>query len=273
MHVCMYDCFIFQHVKKPTRYREGETPNILDLVLTNEEGTTDTIDHYSGLGKSDHECLIFELKCYKETREKTNPTRDYFKGDYEKIANTLDDNDWLIILQGEISVSYDNLCSVLEQTVTDNIPLKSRRNKKKNLYMNRNAIKMKDRKNELWKRYCRTKSHQDSQKFKRCRDEPRCLTRQLRITFENKLMKYIKKKPKSFWRYANSRLKTRILIPTLIKSEATKADTSLDKAEELNKHFRGVFIPEGTNTIHVPNNYFNGEKLITFTFEFASRRE
>ena len=215
----------------------------------------DTIDHYSGLGKSDHECLISELKCYKETCEKTNPTRDYFKGDYEKIANILDDNDWPTILQGEISVSYDNLCSVLEQTVTDNIPLKSRRNKKKNLYMNRNAIKLKDRKNQLWKTYCRTKSHQDSQKFKRCRDELRCQTRQL--------MKNIKKKPKSFWRYANSRLKTRILIPTLIKSDGTKAGTLLDKAEELNNHFRGVFISEDTDTIPVSNNYFNGEKLIT----------
>ena len=105
--------------------------NLRDLVLTNEEGMVDTIDHYSGLGKSDNECLIFELKCYKETCEKTNPTRDYFKGDYVKIANILDDNDWPTILRGEISVSCDNLCSVLEQTVTDNISLKSRRNKKK----------------------------------------------------------------------------------------------------------------------------------------------
>ena len=181
----------------------------------------------------------------------------------KKNANILDDNDWPTILQGEISVSYDNLCSLLEQTVTDNIPLKSRKNNKKNLYMNRNAIKMKDRKNQLWKTsYYRTKSHQDSQKFKRCRDELRCLTRQLRISFENKLMKNIKKKPKSFWRYANSRLKTRILIPTLIKSDGTKAETSLDKAEELNNHVRSVFISEDTNTIPVSNKYFNGEKLI-----------
>ena len=105
----IHDCFLFQHFKKPTRYREGETPNIFDLVLTNEEGMIDTIDHCSGLGKSDHECLIFELKCYKETCEKTSLTRDNFKGDYEKIANTLDDNDRSTILQGEISVSYDNL--------------------------------------------------------------------------------------------------------------------------------------------------------------------
>ena len=58
----IHDCFLFQHVKQPTRYREGETSNILDLILTNEEGMIDTIDHYPGLGKRDHECLVFDLK-------------------------------------------------------------------------------------------------------------------------------------------------------------------------------------------------------------------
>ena len=146
-----------------------------------------------------HDCFLSSMSRSQQRRRNTEhtwsgaPTRDYFKGDYEKIANILDDNDWPTILQGEISVSYDNLCSVLEQTVTDHIPLKFRRNKKKNLYMNRNAIKMKDRKNQLWKTYCKAKSHQCSQKFKRCRDELRCLTRQLRITFENKLMKTLRK--------------------------------------------------------------------------------
>ena len=88
-----------------------------------------------------------------------NPTRDYFKGNYENIVNTLDDISWNTCLQGEIGVSYDNLCSILGQTVADTIRLKSRRNKKKNVYMNRNALKLKDRKNQLWKNFCQTKSH------------------------------------------------------------------------------------------------------------------
>ena len=102
------------HVKKPTGYREEETY----LVLTNEEGMVDTIDLYPGLGQSDQECLLFELKCSKETYEYTSLITDYFKG-YEKIGNTLENKDWYTILQGEISGSYVNLCSVLEQKVTD----------------------------------------------------------------------------------------------------------------------------------------------------------
>ena len=54
--------------------------------------------------------------------------------------------------------------------------------------MNRNDLKIKDRKNK------------DFQKFKRCRDELRCLTIELRIGFENQLIKNIRQKLKSFWR-------------------------------------------------------------------------
>ena len=34
---CVRDCYLFQHVKHPTRFRDGQEPSILDLVLTNEE--------------------------------------------------------------------------------------------------------------------------------------------------------------------------------------------------------------------------------------------
>ena len=31
------EVFLHQHVKEPTRYRHGQNPNVLDLILTNEE--------------------------------------------------------------------------------------------------------------------------------------------------------------------------------------------------------------------------------------------
>ena len=31
------DLYLFQHIMKPTHYHPGETPNILDLVFTNEQ--------------------------------------------------------------------------------------------------------------------------------------------------------------------------------------------------------------------------------------------
>ena len=35
----LQDCFLYQHVTEPTRYRPNETPNVLDLILSSEKGT------------------------------------------------------------------------------------------------------------------------------------------------------------------------------------------------------------------------------------------
>ena len=41
------DCFLFQHVNKPTRGRGTNIPSILDLVLTDEENLLDTLEHWN----------------------------------------------------------------------------------------------------------------------------------------------------------------------------------------------------------------------------------
>ena len=54
----------FQHVKQPTRFRCGQKPSLLDLVITNEKHFIDNIDIKAPFGKSDHATLEFEFICY-----------------------------------------------------------------------------------------------------------------------------------------------------------------------------------------------------------------
>ena len=51
------DSLLYQHVTQPTRHRLGESPNTLDLVLTNEEGMINKIIPLPPIGNSDHICL------------------------------------------------------------------------------------------------------------------------------------------------------------------------------------------------------------------------
>ena len=60
------DCFLFQHVREPTRFREGQTPSILGLILTNRENMVEKIDYLPSLGKSDHVVLSFNFNCFIE---------------------------------------------------------------------------------------------------------------------------------------------------------------------------------------------------------------
>ena len=58
------DCYLHQHVEKPTRRRGSDEPSLLDLVLTNEEMQVTDIQHHAPIGKSDHDVLCFNFHCY-----------------------------------------------------------------------------------------------------------------------------------------------------------------------------------------------------------------
>ena len=129
--------------------------------------------------------------------------------------------------------------------------------------MTPDAIKLKNRKNKLWRRYSRTRTYYDHQRFVQCRNELRALTRTLRASFEKNFARNVKHKPKLFWKYINSRLKTKVKIPTLNLNDGSKATSIIEKVETLNKYFCSVFSIENTAHIPPPMYKFHGEQLIT----------
>ena len=76
--------------------------------------------------------------------------------------------------------------------------------------------------------------------------------RGLRRDFESKIARNAKDKPKQFWSYTRSRLKTRQKIPPLKKPDGTKANTPKEKADLLNEFFSSVFTIEDTDNIPSP---------------------
>ena len=52
------DHFFIQNVCEPTRHRDGQTSNLLDLILANDENVIDSVIHIPPIGKSDHDVLI-----------------------------------------------------------------------------------------------------------------------------------------------------------------------------------------------------------------------
>ena len=215
-----------EHVRKPTRYRLGETPNLLDLLITNEEGMVPLIGHHPGLGRSDHDCLLFDLKCSKYISMNPTITCNFYKGNYINIKGILADMDWESILNGDLNDSHAIFSNIINKAIKENIPLRSGIPKTKNIFMCREVLKLKNAKRKLWKKYCR--------------DKLRSTTRDLRVQYEVDLTNHIKDTPKAFWKY----VKTRTIIPTLTLNDGSTAKTSLDKAEALNNYFGSVQIDE-----------------------------
>ncbi|CAK1583514.1 unnamed protein product [Parnassius mnemosyne] len=79
-----------QLVDKHTRYREGNRPSYLDLVLTNEDSLIASIDHQAPIGKSDHTCLLATIELQTQNQQTQHKTRlNVNKADYDKINTKL----------------------------------------------------------------------------------------------------------------------------------------------------------------------------------------
>ena len=67
--------------------------------------------------------------------------------------------------------------------------------------MNNEATRLKNKKQKLWKKYVVSKSTEDHEKFVKCKNNMRSLTRTLWKDFEKALANKIKNNPKPFWSY------------------------------------------------------------------------
>ncbi|VDP65464.1 unnamed protein product [Echinostoma caproni] len=51
-----------QHVKENTRYREGQQPSLLDLIITVQEEEGQSLEYHPPFGKSDHLLIKMTLQ-------------------------------------------------------------------------------------------------------------------------------------------------------------------------------------------------------------------
>ena len=153
------------------------------------------------------------------------------------------------MLNASFEQDYEKFVHLLLSKLENHSPLTRPPKSKKNIYMNPEALRLKNRKWRAWRRYRASRSQYDRNIYIRLKNELRSLTRNLRENFEQTFTSAIKSKPKMFWKYAKSRLKTRQTIPTLIKSDGSNAITDEEKAEALNCFFTSVFTNEDLSSI------------------------
>ena len=257
------DNFLHQHVSEPTRYREKDTPHLLDLVFSTEESSIRELEYLPPLGDSDHLCLQFKVSFTYQQR--TSPKSDQlniFKTDYDSIREQLRNHNWEAELNSTFEEDYQLFFETLRKIEVDYTPLKTTPRKKKNIYITKEVEKIRASKRRLWRKFCTTRATYDHRNYKIQKNKLRALSRKLRSDFERDLSRNVKEKPKMFWKYAKSRLKNKERIPALM-TNGKKCVTPIEKAEALNKFFVSVFTKEDVENIPEPPQYNIGEVLTT----------
>ncbi|KAI8500844.1 hypothetical protein Bbelb_216620 [Branchiostoma belcheri] len=242
---CIDNNFLHQHVTEPTRYRVNQEPSILDLVITNDPDLIGDIKYLPGLGRGDHCCLVFPIEIESRPEVHHTTRRNYNKGQYAKAGDYLQEKDWQRELGNlDIHQAWEAFTDEINKVVEDCIPVRKPNSKGNKLYMNKEAMRAKDKKRKAWSTFKRTGDMKDYRKYADVRNKLRSLTRELCTKFEHRVVKDIKDNPKAFWRYVTSRIQTREKVGSLISEDGKVAESDAEKAEVLNYFFASVFTAE-----------------------------
>lgn len=247
------DNFWYQLVNKPTRKRGNDTPHILDLVIVNELNMVNEIIHDSPLGNSDHCILKFEFNCYIDNLQSARKHYAYNKAKYDEINKYLNKNWEEILAEKTVEQQWDILIGHIEEAQKLFIPtIASNKERKWKIPLDTYFIKQIKKKHRCWNRYIETRDPAKLVEYKRQRNKVRNITRKGKLELEKSIASNIKENPKLFWKYVNSKTKTKSTIPDL--EETTENGTILykdeqGKAEHLNTFFRSVQTIEPTENL------------------------
>jgi len=248
------DCYLSQHVTQPTHHRGDQKANTLDLLFSNEEDMITDLTYGAPIGASHHSSLHFKFRCYAEIRRNARPSFAFNKGNYEEMKNIISRLDWKELLEDkDCAEAWEMFHCCMKEAMTKCIPRKSSKPCKTNkaLWMNEEALAKVKKKSAAYKRYLETKEGKEYIEYARARNQARWACRKMKKEFEKKIAQDSKTNPKTFYKYVNSKLKTRTGIADL-DTEDGKATTDTQKAEALNSFFTSVFTREALDSLPTP---------------------
>ena len=245
------DIYLYQHVAAPTRARGSDSPQTLDLVMTNEESMIDKVELESPLGKSDHSILTFNYKAYSERNTNLRKIFLYDKGNYVEMRTAItqawkDQNK----STNEIEPKWGHFKEKINNLVDLYIPSKLIKDQKEPMNCkapyDKQTIKAVRKKHRCWQRYIETRDPEKYRLFTRQRNKVRSLTRQAQKKYEREVAGESQRNPKKFWRFVKSKLKTSTGIADLRTHEDGEvyATSDIDKTRVLSKFFATVFTRE-----------------------------
>ena len=230
-----------------TRGRGTDTPHVLELILTNEEGMIGQVDHEAPLEKSDHCTLVFKFNCHTEHQNKTYQKFYYDRGDYNTMRTDMK-IDWMVRLDpncDDPDKKWTIFKDLLDTAKIKSIPHKkidpSTNKGRTRTPVDRQIIKASRKKNRTWTRYMEIRDPAKHREFTKQRNKVRQMTRKLQREVEKNISKNAKSNPKQFCSYIKKRLKTTSGIADLVKKRMGNVDhlTNSDgeKAEVLSDFF------------------------------------
>lgn len=162
------DTTLVQLVQEPTRHKDGHTPSLLDLVLTNKSLLVTTPALHPGIGNSDHLVITtaIELVCHPtRTLPASEDRTSFFKLDYDGVRLGLPEI--LPPQTADLIGLYDSMANgILSVARSTAPPRPPRRRKVQKPWISADILRSIRRKDRLWETYRKSNSPTIYQRYR-----------------------------------------------------------------------------------------------------------
>ena len=252
------DCFLFQHVKEDTRFRNDQS-SLLDLTFTKEEEDIRNIQIMSPLGNSDHGVVTCEFVSEWKQKIIRRKRRMYHKGNYEKINEELLNLNWADLFQEKnVHECWEIFKGELDKLIDIYVPLAIPKDYNEP-WMNGSLLRLWKKKRGSWERYTNRKGHYRYQEYKNDTKKFKKELRKAKRIYEKKLAKEARYNRRAFFKYVNSRLTVRPEITEMQNEDGTLVDNDVDICNILGKYFNSVHTPPSSDDMPPMNENFINE--------------
>ena len=254
---------LIQLINQPTHIRG----NILDILLTNSENTVDNIaiEHTSGICKSDHYTILFDIKLsIRRKKPMKIKVFNYKRADWEHLNGDLGNVDWNSVIDSEDSnTAWIDLKNTLKRLMNVHIPKITIKTNNKPPWFDAECYEKCREKERLHQKFKRTKSMHDELKFGVCRREYKSLMRKkirdnLYGTEDSNII------TKKFWSHVKNTTKSSC-IPEIVHYKNSISSNAGVKAAMFNNFFCEQFSGPSNYDIHIDHS-----RQVDFEIDFNS---
>jgi hypothetical protein len=244
----MNDNHLSQIVTFPTRFRSGQKPSLLDLVLLHDELLVQSLDSLPGIGKSDHVILAIVVQFPAHLKFNQNIRFNFHEADFTLINSIIESVDWEkeftdLSCDDALEVLHCFLITICHNLIPQYKPKTQTHSRPP--WFSREIKKLMNKKKRKWDTYKKYPTDSNHQELKLVRNSLTAIIRKKKTEYECSLVKECRSSPKRLFSYINSKKKTQPL--TCLKKGNNIINDDLIIAEELSTYFQTVFSSPSNN--------------------------
>ncbi|CAI2737970.1 unnamed protein product, partial [Dicrocoelium dendriticum] len=242
----VHECNLTQHVLTPTRMIPGQTPNILDLVLTSTPSDVSDLTILQPLGTSDQCTVSFSWTRRLTIHDQGTLRRNFWRTDRPRLRTTASNMDWSIPQSLELDDAWERLRSMMMRLVEQFVPnCKSRPPSKGPPWIDKEVRSLMKKRRKLWDHFKSTGQTSSYLEYKTVRNLCTLRKRDKRLQYEHRLAMDSQNCPKKLFAYLKRNAKTGSGIPALSSfKEGTVLYGDDEKANLLAAQYSSVYSVE-----------------------------